>query len=136
MGEYMHAGEVHPRKEWRSRVGLLGDEVLAGFCGFVVNGFHPLYGQRSGVFDLAVRIRVDDAARVVALQEIGIIAEPVWAFGFFFRVEMIEIAEEFIEAVIGGQEFVFISKVILAELTRRVTKRLEGLRNRYVPCLQ
>ena len=45
--------------------------------------------------------------------------------GVFHRVQVIEIAKEFIEAVYRRQELVFVAKVILAELAGGVPHGLE-----------
>ena len=42
----------------------------------------------------------------------------------FHRVEVIEVAVELVEAVHRWQEFVAVTEVVLAELTRRVSHRL------------
>ena len=46
-------------------------------------------------------------------------------FGLVLGIEVIEVAEELVEAVHGGQEFVAIAKMVLAELTGRVALRLQ-----------
>ena len=43
----------------------------------------------------------------------------------FHRVEMIEVAEELIEAVDGRQELVEVAQVVLAELAGGISHRLE-----------
>ena len=42
----------------------------------------------------------------------------------FFSVQVIEVAEELVETMVGRQEFVEVAKVVLAELTANVTVRL------------
>jgi hypothetical protein len=49
---------------------------------------------------------------------------------------MVEIAEEFVESVLGGQIFVPVAKVVLAELSRRISKWLERLSNGDIATLQ
>ena len=49
----------------------------------------------------------------------------VLAFRFFLGVQVLEVAEEFVKAVHGRQEFVVVAEVILAELAADVTQRLE-----------
>ena len=44
----------------------------------------------------------------------------------FHRIEVIEVAEELIEAVDGGQELVEVAEVVLAELAGGIAQRLEG----------
>ena len=48
-------------------------------------------------------------------------------FQFIFGIEVIKVAEEFVEAVHGGQEFVAIAKMVLAELPGGITLRLQKL---------
>ena len=40
--------------------------------------------------------------------------------GLLLGVEVVEVAEKFVEAVVGGQELILVAEVILAELTRSV----------------
>ena len=48
-------------------------------------------------------------------------------FGFVLGVQVIEVAEELVEAVHGGQEFVAIAEMVLAELPGRIALRLQQL---------
>ena len=132
----MHTRKVHPAKEWRPSLGLFRDEVRARLSRLVVDSLHPLNVQWASVLDLAIRKRVEDAARVVTFKEIGIVTKPIGTFGLLFGVEVVQVAEELIEAVFGRQKFVTVAEVILAKLSRSVAKRLQCLRNRDVPCLQ
>ena len=45
------------------------------------------------------------------------------------RVQVIEVAEELVEAVDGRQELVAVAQVVLAELTRGVAHRLQDRRD-------
>ena len=45
--------------------------------------------------------------------------------GVFHRVEVIEVAEEFIEPMHGGQKLVQIAEMVLAELAGGVAHRLQ-----------
>jgi len=42
-----------------------------------------------------------------------------------FGIQVVEIAEELVEAVIGRQILVLVAEVVLAELSRGIAKRLE-----------
>ena len=57
---------------------------------------------------------------------------PVGQLGLFFGVEVIEIAEELVEAVDGGQKLVAVAEVVLAELARRVAVVLQQFGDRRV----
>ncbi|MNQ82522.1 hypothetical protein D3C85_975740 [compost metagenome] len=136
VGEQVHAGGVHPDEERLVRLGLFLDERLRGGGGFVVDGFHALGVQRAGVFDLAIGEAVDHAARRVGLDERGVVLGPVRTLGFFFGVEVIQVAEEFVESVVGRQVFIFVAQVVLAKLTGGVALGLEGLGDGDVAFLQ
>ncbi len=49
------------------------DEVDCPVGHLLVDGLHPLAGQRPGVLDLAVGGRLDHAARAELLLELGIL---------------------------------------------------------------
>ena len=87
---------------------------------FLIHRLHTLLRERAGVFDLAARETVDHPARAEFLLEVGVlrIIEVLW---FFLGVQVIEIAEELIEAMIGRQGVVPVAQVVLAELAGRVT---------------
>ena len=97
----------------------------------VVDGLHALLGERAGVLDplraVGVGPRVDDPAGPEALLEVrevlglGVVVE----LGLLFGVEVVEVAEELVEAVRGGQELVPVAQVVLAELAGRVALRLQ-----------
>src|SRR5271155_2466231 len=54
---------------------------------------------------------------------LGIVAK----LGFFFGIEVVEVAEELIEPVDGGKVFVAVSQMVLAELAGGVAERLQEL---------
>ena len=70
----------------------------------VVDGLHPLLRQRPGVLDLlpalAVGPAVQHASRPEPLPELGVL-RVVRILGFFLGVEVVEVAEELVEAVHG-----------------------------------
>ena len=49
--------------------------------------------------------------------------------GLILGVQVVEVAEELVEAVNGRQEFVAVAEMVLAELSGRVALRLEQLGN-------
>jgi hypothetical protein len=53
-------------------------------------------------------------------------------FGLVLRVQVIEVAEELVEAVHRGQEFVAVPEMVLAELPADIALRLEQFGNRRV----
>ncbi|MNL17509.1 hypothetical protein D3C87_1386050 [compost metagenome] len=100
---------------------------MRGGGGFVVDGFHALGGQCAGVFDLAVGVAVDHATGSPGFDEVRVVLGPVRALGFFFGVEVVQVAEELVEAVVGRQEFILVAQVVLAKLAGGVALGLEGL---------
>src|SRR5262245_3629697 len=64
------------------------------------------------------------------------VARIVAILRLFLRVEVLEIAEELVEAVHGRQEFVAVAEVVLAELPGRIAERLQELGNGRITCLQ
>ena len=87
---------------------LTVDEIQRRGEKFLIHRFHALARERAGVLDLPVRVGVNDATRPEAFTELGIlgIVRVLW---LFFGVQVVEVAEELVEAMIGGEELVFIA---------------------------
>ena len=148
----VYRGRVEPHEE-----GLvaLADavQVLQRLVGhFLVEGLHALARQRTGVLDFLLadlaefridggivgggRPGVQHAARAKLLLVLGILLPRiVQLFRLFLGVEVVEIAEPFVEAVAGGQELVAIAQVVLAELRGGVADRLQHLGERRIDLL-
>ena len=104
---------------------------IAFFVDLLVDGFHALAGQRPGVLDPPVREAVNHAAWAERLGEGPAICQlqitrVVGMLRLFLGVEVIQIAEKFIEPVIGRQHIVAVAKVVLAELAVHVPLGLEN----------
>ena len=69
---------------------------------------------------------VHDAARPEALLELGVL-RIVGVLGLLLGVQVVEVAEELVEAVDRGQELVPVAEMVLAELAGDVAQRLEQL---------
>ena len=122
----MHAGRIHSDEEGLLCLYLAIHEILGSGRGFVVDRLHPRLGERAGIDHAPVGIGVDDAARSEALLELGI--RRIGALlRLLLGIEVIEIAEEFVEAVIGRQVFVAVSEMVLAELAGRLAERLQRI---------
>ena len=67
---------------------------------------------------------MDHTARAELLAEFRII-RIVLVLGLFLGIEVIEIAEELVKAMHGGQELVAVALVVLAELTGGIALRLQ-----------
>jgi hypothetical protein len=95
---------------------LATDEIFGGGNEIVVAGFHSLFGERTGVFNsllshlapsrllggivLIGRPRVHHSARLDLLAEITevLLRKVVIHFRLFFRIEVVEVAEELVES--------------------------------------
>src|SRR5690242_12505887 len=151
MGAEMHPGGIHPAEERLVRAHLTLHEVDPGGRRLVVDRLHTLFGERAGILDglpadpakagllgriVAVRrLAAEDAARADSLPDHGI----TWiipVLRVFLGIEVVKVAEEFVEAVHCRQVFVAVAEMVLAELPGGVTERLEQLSERYVARLQ
>ena len=125
------------------------DEIDRSANQFVVDVFHAEFGvgihirvrrQRTAIgdgllADLAPagvsrrivhvgRLGFHDIARAEAGEEFGAL-RIIGLIRLFHRVEVVENAVEFVEAMHGGQEFVAVAEMVLADLRRRVAEWLE-----------
>src|SRR5689334_22589467 len=101
--EQMHARGVHPAEEGPIGPSLPLHEIDGGIRSLVVNCFHPLASERTGIFYLSIGKRSEDTARRSRLREGSVILGPGRVFRLLLRVEMVEVAIEFVEAVLGRQ---------------------------------
>ena len=76
---------------------------------------------------LSVAQAAQDAARPESLVEFGevLLRRPVGQLRFLFGIEVVEVAEELIEAMHGRQELIAIAEMVLAELAGCVAERLQ-----------
>ena len=94
-------------------------------------GLHPLLGQRTGVLDalgaVVVRPGMDDAPGTEVLAEVRelLFGRVVVELGLLLGVEVVQVAEELVEAVRGRQELVTVPEVVLAELAGGVPQGLQ-----------
>jgi hypothetical protein len=141
MRDQVHVRGVEPHEPGLACLLLALDEVLGGGGELVVAGLHALPGERARVLDLLLanlapsrllggRIvlvdgpRVDHAARTEALAKLRIL-RIVGHLRLFLGVQVVEIAEELVEAVVGGQHVVQVAQVVLAKLACGVTLLLQ-----------
>ena len=113
--------------------------------GLVVDRLHALLGERAGVLDRLLadlaearidrgvvdvgRLALQDAARA-ELGAVGRVLRIVRQLRLFLGVEMVEVAEELVEAVHGRQRLVAVADVVLAELAGGVAEVLEQAADR------
>ena len=134
----MHPAWIEPNKEGFLVTVCPIDEIHRSCKEFLVDCFHALLGERPGVFALLLapgtetgvvarrvggdRDALHDTARTELRAERGIL-RIVRILRLLLGVEVIEVAEEFIEAVDGRQELVAVAKMVLAELSGRISLR-------------
>ncbi|MNX60397.1 hypothetical protein D3C86_913010 [compost metagenome] len=116
---------------------MLVDVVDRRAHGLVVDGLHALGGERARVLHLAIGRGLDHAAWREILHEgiVGILG-PVRALGLFFGVQVVEVPEELVEAVVRRQVFVLVAQVVLAELRSGVALGLQRFGNGDIALLQ
>ena len=131
----MHSGGVVPHEEGFVGFHRLADEALGLNHELVVEVLLALRPERALVFNrlasLAVGLAVDHAAPGEGFRYLWILGIIIF-FGILAGVQVIKNAEERIEAVRGGQMFVPIAEVVLAELARGIAVRLQQLCNRWI----
>jgi len=140
----MHAGRVPPAHPRPACFVLAFNEVLGRRERLLVDGLHPLPCQRARVFDLLLASRqrlaleyaagaelLEERLAVGQLQIRGIVA----VFRLFLGVEVVQVAQEFVEPVHGGQVCVEVALVILAKLPGGVALGFEHRGEGYVGLL-
>ena len=123
--------EFHQRKKGLSAC-LAPLQKIERACGdLIVNRLHALNGQRTGVLNVAIGGGFDYAARSEFLLELSVLG-IIRMLGFLLGVEVVEVAKEFVKAVIGRQHLVQIAQVILAVLCGHVALVLQQSGDRWV----
>jgi hypothetical protein len=118
------------------------DELLRRCEEFLVAGLHALLRQRAGVLDLlaalAIGPAVQHATRAELLPEVGevLLVRVVDLLRLLLGVQVVQVAEELVEAVHRRQMLVAVAEVVLAELAGAVAERLQRLGDRDVLGLQ
>ena len=90
----------------------------------------PKRGSSPGV-SAVVAVHLQDAARAELEFELGVL-RIVGVLRLVLGIEVIEIAEELVEAMHGRQELVAVAEMVLAELSGHVAERLEQIGERRV----
>ena len=130
----MHPAWVEPDEErLLVAVGAV-DEVGRGAEELFVDRFHALLGERPGILAFLLAPRTEtrivarrvgrvgdalhDAARTEPRPECRVL-RIIRMLRFVLGIQMIEVAEELVETMHCRQEFVAITEMVLAELSRR-----------------
>ena len=116
VGEEVHPCRVVPDKEWLALVNSAGHEVERSQLELAINRLHSLTRQRARVDNVTIRKAVNNATWREELYEQFIVVWIVRVFWLFFCVQVVEIAKEFVKAVVCGEELVFVTKVVFTKL--------------------
>ena len=136
----MHGGRVVPEEERLVGFGLFLHPRQRALGDLFVHRLHALLRQRTRIFNRLLadapparvdgrivcvgRLAMEHAARPKHFLKLGVL-RVVGQFRLFFGIEMVEIAEEFIEAVHRRQKLVAVAEVVLPELAGGVALRFE-----------
>ena len=123
----MHARRVPPEEE--RFVGLRSalHEIDGAGRDFFVNGLHALPRQRAGILDLAVGARLDDTAWSELLGEFSRL-RVIRMLRLFLGIQVIQVSEKLVEAMVRRQMLIEIAEVVLAVLGGHITVVLEQSR--------
>ena len=124
----MHTGCVEPDEERFVRLVGAVDEVECRLQKLLIHRLHPLRGEGTCVLHLPVRGRLEHAARAVPLPECRVF-RIILVFRLLLGVHVVQVPEEFIEAMVRGQEFILVTQVVLAKLACHVTQGLQQFCN-------
>ena len=124
VSEIMHSRGVEPTKEWLARTLCSLQKVFGNCQDLFVNRLHPFLVERTRVFNAAICKSTNYSSRTELLAKLGRL-RVICILRFLFRIQVVEVAEVFIEAMIGGQEFVFVAQMVFPKLARHISHGLE-----------
>ena len=137
----VHPRAAPPHEERGAALVRLADEADGRVGRLVIHRLHPLLRERPRVHyalgPIWVRPAMDHAPRAELLRK-GLpvghdhVARVVLVLRLLLGVQVVQVAEELVEAVVGGQHLVLVAQVILAELPGGVAEILEDHRDRRV----
>ena len=120
----MHPGAVPPQEKWLFRLVGTGHKVES-FGGYLhIDRFHPLLGQRAGIFDFPISATADHTTWTKFLFK-GRIFRVVRMLGLLLGIQVIKVTEKLIKSMVGWQHFVAVTQMVFAELSGHITFRLQ-----------
>ena len=131
VGPEMHASGVKPHKERLVLFGGALNKLLGAVEKFEIHRLHALFIKRPRIRHAAVGEAMHHTARTKTLPKGGVL-RVVRILRLLFGVEVIEVAKEFVEPVLGGQKFIAVTEVVFSKLSCRVALLLEQGRKRHI----
>ena len=147
MRPHVHARRIEVAEPRRICLVLAVDEIHRRADKLLVHRLHALGVERAGIFDHLLAdapvgridgrivgiagLAFENAARSELGPELRVLG-VVRILRLFLGVEMVEIAEELVEAMHGRQILVAVAEMVLAELPGGVAERLQGFRDTHV----
>ena len=143
MRDDVHARRIEPEEERLVCLPGLVDELERVAQDLVVDRLHAVGTERAVVLDLlladlaparlhrrVIHVRGPGVDHVARADRVLGRRRVVGVTRVFHGVEVVQVTVELVEAVDGGKKLVEIAKVVLAELSRGVSHRLERGRDR------
>ena len=130
MREYVHASGIPPAEEGLALLVCPFDKGQARRKKLLVNRLHALRGEGASVRDFLHAIGVRPAMQHAAWSELLLelrILRIVGTLRFLLSIEVIEVAEEFVEAMSSGKKLVTVAEVVLTELSGHIPEGFQKL---------
>src|SRR3977135_2449230 len=128
--EYVHASGVPPAEERLALLLCPFNKGQARGKKLLVNCLHALRGEGASVRDFLHAIGVRPAMQHAAWSELLLelrILRIVGTLRFLLSIEVIEVAEEFVEAMSSGKKLVTVAEVVLTELSGHIPEGFQKL---------
>ncbi len=130
MCKYMHSCSRKPNKKWFICFMCTCYKIFCSSKNLFIYSLHSFLCQRTGIFYLAIRKRVNHTTRRDLFSHFSFWI--IRQFRLFLDIEMIKISIKFIKSMIGWQHFISVSKVIFPKLTGHIPQRLKQFCDRRV----
>ena len=101
----MHASGVEPNEERLVILRCALNKLLGAVEELKIDRLHALFVERSGIRHATVGKAVDDSAGPKALTKSRVLG-VVRILRFLLGIQVVEVAEELVKTVLGGQELV------------------------------
>src|SRR6266542_829004 len=124
----VHPASVEPAKERLAVFFGFLNEVYRAREELLVDSLHALLGERTSILNflsaVGVRKGMNHTPGTELLPERGVL-RIVHVLRLLLCVQVVEVAEELVEAVVRGQVLIQVAEMVLAELAGGIAKRLQ-----------